>query len=342
MNEENQKTQTTPVEEPVTQQSVEQTAPVAEQAAPVAPAAPEIPAAQPVAQPVQQPINNGVVPPVQQAPVQQPINNGVVPPVQQTPVQQSKNNNIIFIAIVAVLVLLIIVVGAILVVINIKKDKPTNEQTTTTTVEIEYTTKYPNTTNTVVSTTTRTYTTTTYVPTTRATKSPSDPTPVSNKSTVYKVDNYNFDLGSQSDFEVYEQDGKTFLYDKVDKMQLTFKVYEGMSVVEQESEIEIIGEKLINMGFKIIDTAKGNIDGIEVIYYTLTDGKYYYTDLFMNTNYGDIIEVQTMSLTHYNGKSVCELAYKIISRGVKVGPAVTNAPASGNNKFNIFDERLFD
>ena len=88
MNEENQNTQTTPVEEPVTQQPVEQTAPVAEQTTTVASAAPETPAAQPIAQPVQQPINNGVVPPVQQ-----PINNGVVPPVQQTTVQQSKNNN---------------------------------------------------------------------------------------------------------------------------------------------------------------------------------------------------------------------------------------------------------
>ena len=329
MNEENNQTTqpTQPVEQPVTPEVTPEATPVAPEtpAAPVEPT-PVAPAAEPVAQPVQQPVGT---PPVQPMPVQ--------------PQQPKGNSNIIFFVIVGILVFLIVVVGIVLVVLNVKKDGGTpSTPTTTEEATTEYTTRYQNTTNTVVSTTTRTYATTTYTQTTRTTRAQNDPSPVNSNSKVYKVDNYRFDLSSSSDFEVYEEKGESFIYDKVDKMQIFFNVYEGLQVEDQVANIETIANQLIGMGYSIIDTAQGNINGLNVIYYTLTDGQYYYTDLFMNTNYGDIIEVQTMSVKQYNGKSVSELAYKIIKTGVKVGTAVTSAPANNNTKFNLFDERLFN
>ena len=329
MNEENNlNAQTQPVEQPV-QPVQEPVAPV-EQApveqAPVAPA-PEAAPAQPVQQPVGvQPVGT---PPVQQPPVQ--------------PQQPKGNSNIIFIAIVAVLVLLIIVVGVVLVVKNVKKDN--GVPTTTTTTEAaptEYTTKYQNTTNTVVSTTTRTYTTTTYTQTTRTTKAPTDPTPVNSNSSVYKVNNYSFNLGTNSNFIVYEQNGQSFLYDSTNNMQLNFAVYEGASVQDYIEQYDTMEEMLINNGLKILDAAAGTISGLDCMFISVTDGQYYYVDIFMNTNYGDVVEVLSMSTRQFEGKKVIEIAYPIISKGVKVGTAMTNASASSSKKFDIFDERLFN
>ena len=322
----------TPVEEPtpeVVQPEVEPApapeAPVAPEVAPIAPEAPAAPET-PVAP------EAPVAPMAPEAPV-------APQPMPQQPVQ--KNNNIVFIIIVAVLSLLIVGIGIVLVIKTLGNKKTDgNIQETTTTAHVEYTTKEITTNTQAPSTTTKTYTTAqNYTQTTRATKAPETPQPVKNDANVYKVDNYQFPLSN--DFEVYQaDDGTDLIYDKVDNMLLQFVIYENTAVIDNIDTIDSIITDIEQKGYTVLDANAGTIDGLNVAYYSYTDGNYYYQEIFMDNQYGDLIRVLSMTEQKFDAQSIVELAYKIMIKGTKSGPAFASGVGGNKDILSKFDERL--
>ena len=328
---ENQNTQVDPNmnQQPVQPDLTQQ--PVASEATPVTPEVTPAPVAESPVAPQQ---------PMMQPQFGQPMPQGVQP----VPEPTKKSNNTVFIVIVVLLVAIIAVIGVVLVLKNVKKDKKSDNTTTVTTVETTgnevYTTKSTTTTNTqVYSTTTRTYTTQqNYTQTTRTTKAPDAPEPVKQDSSTVKFDNYTFTV--PQGMEVYESNGKTALYDSVNNMQVSVNIYEGENVEEALVDIDGYIEYVQSYGYQVLDVNAGTISGIDALFVTYTDGKYYYYEVLEDTLYGDMLEAVVMSAKQYTGQSVCQRIFELTATGVKNGKASTSAPAGGGDKFGIFDERL--
>ncbi len=303
-------------------------APITEEVTPVAPTTPEVVSASPVT-------------PVAPMPAEQPatpVAPQVVPAQSAVMAPEPKKSNLTFIIIVAILSLLIVVVGVIIVVKVLGNNSKGSVYNNTTTTEIEFTTK-EFTTNTVNSTTTKTFTTKeSYTQTTRQTKSPDSPNPVKESGNQVTIDGYVFTFSD--DFEAYTtKDDEKGIYDKVDNMILTFKMIGRTTVQEQITNINNLIPKYEGYGYQIIDARSGTISGINVAYISLYDGQYYYHEIFMDNQYGDLVDCLTMSTTQYTADSVTKIVYALVKQSKKTGTA-SAAIGTEDHRLENFDERL--
>ena len=292
---------------------VQETAPVA----PVQPTAPVAPVVPTVETPVQEPVNNG-------APLTPPQNKG-------------SNNNLVFIIIVVALVLVIGVLGVM--VLNKKGGSSTGGNSTTTTTTEETFTKSTVTTDpNAYSTTRQTYDNQGYTTTSRVTKTQNDPQSVRNNSSVFKVDNYEYNIGG--DLVVYSNQGQSFIYDTKDDAEILIKIFNGESVSQIIPELQTVANNRMKEGFEVIQGNYGVISGVNVCYLLLQDADYLYYEIYLDTGYGDLARYLFLSKKQFTVDSVVKLIYQLNTLATKKSTGVASAGFSDTLPVQTFDERL--